>query len=648
MIDSTARAPRFEGDSNAPSYIWAPEGKPVTVALPLALIAELERAAVESFRSISSRGSEIGGVLFGSVAPGAPAQVMLASFEPVDCDYAAGPLYRLSDGELSRLDRVLEQRAASGAIAVGFYRSHTRKGLSLDAADLALFDSRFREPHHIALVIRPAAGKASTAGIFIRENGVVHADASCLEFPCRAGAQDAAKTAASLYDGAVAGPRSFAAAPAPPRPVVRAQIVPIASRREATTETPLPAPVAAVPEPPAPEPPKTVEPPKPVETAKTVEPPKPAQTAKGVEPPKPVEPAKAQPEPESEPEPVKAGSSKLLWIAMGAILSVVLCVGFVLSSGMLHRNPTVPTSAQDTSQLALKVDRNGADVVLTWNRDSDAIRKAGRAVLSINDGSQHENVEMDLAQLRNGSIVYTPVTGDVVFKMEVSAAGQAPIASESVRVLRTRPSPMPDGSPAPDQTATAAPKPADQAAAPAPAPEEEKEKPVALAQAMKPFHAESLAQRLRPAAPAEVPDAPAITAKMPAATSVNLGSIVSSQAPLPAPPPTSAMSAPTPSAPAAAPKAQQGGNIVQAQLISRRDPVFPKLARDSGASGVVELVATVGEDGRVKSVQVVKGHPLLRQAAADAVRSWVYRPTLLNGKAIESQTQIFLTFKSDR
>jgi TonB family protein len=669
MNDSTARATRFEDGPAAPApaecYLWTPAGKPLSVAIPLTLIAPLERAAVESFRSLSSRGSEIGGLLFGSVSSGSLA-VTIESFQSIECEYASGPLYRLSDSELAHLDRVIEQRAAAGIRAVGFYRSHTRKGLSLDAADLALFDARFREAHQIALVIRPAANKASIAGIFFREDGVVHGDASCLEFPFRA-TQETAKPAPSLYDTAVAGPRSVGAIPATPRPVIRAQIVPIASRREAAPE-PLPAPVAAVPEPvvepvaaaPIPAPPAP-EPPKAVEAAPKAEvKPEPKPEPKKSEP-KPEAKGKKEPKSESkaaatavaEPEPVKSGSSKLLWIALGALASVIVCVGFVLSSGMLHRGNVNPAgSAQDSSQLALKVDRNGADVVITWNRDSDAVKKADHAVLSISDGPQHENVEMDLAQLRTGSIVYTPVTGDVVFRMEVSRAGQPTTGSESVRVLRTRPSPMPETEAATPQTVTSPAKaaaPADANANPnsasGPSAAEEEEKPVHLAQASKPFHAESLAQRLRPGSTTEVADAPAIGGSMPVTSQgVNLGSLGVSQAPPPTP--KASTSSPAPSAPAAVP--QTGGQIVQAQLIKKRDPEYPKMARETGASGVVELVATVGADGKVKSVQVVKGHPLLRQAAADAVKAWVYRPTTLNGVPVESQTQILLNFKSDR
>src|SRR5689334_8171642 len=191
MIDSTARATRFESDpSSEPAFLWAPPQKPVTVAIPFSLIDRLERESVESFRSLSSRGSEIGGLLFGSFQPGAPIAVAIESYEAIDCEYARGPLYRLTDVELARLDRLVEQRLASGVRAVGFYRSHTRKGLGLDADDLALLDSRFREAHHIALLVRPNATKASMAGIFIREDGKINSEASCLEFPFRSGQQD--------------------------------------------------------------------------------------------------------------------------------------------------------------------------------------------------------------------------------------------------------------------------------------------------------------------------------------------------------------------------------------------------------------------------------------------------------------------------
>ncbi len=663
MIDSTARAQRFEADSPAPAYLWAPPEKPVAVSIPLAVIDQLEREAVESFRSLSSRGSEIGGLLFGTAAPGSPLMVAIDSYEAVECDYSSGPLYRLAEAERARLDRAIEQRLASGVHAVGFYRSHTRKNLYLDADDVALFQSRFTEPHHIALLIRPAATKVSMAGIFIRENGKLNAEASCLEFPFRSSQHDGGRRGEALYDGAVAGPRSVTAAPAPPRPVIRAQIVPIASRREIAPETHLPPAVQSAPEkseaveaPIVAPPPASPAPPA---AAAPIPAPEPKAAPEAPKAPAPEPKVQPKPKPEPEPEPVaavaKPRSGKLLWVAVGAVVPLLLLVGFFFSSGILHRRGAVPTP-QDASALALRVDRNGGDIVLTWNRDADVIKHASHAVLSISDGPQHENVDMDLAQLKNGSIVYSPVTSDVVFRMEVSGADQTKTLSESVRVLRTRPSPMPDPS---EQAKTqtpppAAPAPAQAAGAPAaeaPAPAQEVEEKVALAQAVKPFKAESLAQRLRATSPSEMPDAPVLNAPA-ASSSVSLGNLMSTQsAPPPSAPPVApavSAPAPAPAAPAPAQKASVGGQIQQAVLLKRRDPDYPKLARDSGAKGIVEVLATVGTDGRVKAVQVIKGHPLLRQAATDAVKSWIYKPTILNGVPVETQTQVLLNFKSER
>ena len=62
------------------------------------------------------------------------------------------------------------------------------------------------------------------------------------------------------------------------------------------------------------------------------------------------------------------------------------------------------------------------------------------------------------------------------------------------------------------------------------------------------------------------------------------------------------------------------------------------------AAGQVVLEAVIGADGRVKSVKVVSGHPLLVQAAKQAVIQWRYKPTLLDGQPVENTTQISLNF----
>jgi protein TonB len=56
------------------------------------------------------------------------------------------------------------------------------------------------------------------------------------------------------------------------------------------------------------------------------------------------------------------------------------------------------------------------------------------------------------------------------------------------------------------------------------------------------------------------------------------------------------------------------------------------------------LSAVIGTDGSVEDLQVIGGPELLQQAAVDAVRSWRYRPYLLNGQPVEVKTQINVIF----
>ena len=143
MTDSTARAERFDVQtSTSPFFTWEVPQKPLSVRIPYDLIDRLEQEAVENFRSLTSRGSEIGGLLVGSVSPGNPMVVSLSDYEMIACDYSRGPLYRLSDADLGRFERAIQQRLAAGAGVAGFFRSQTRKGMSLDAEDLAFFEQR--------------------------------------------------------------------------------------------------------------------------------------------------------------------------------------------------------------------------------------------------------------------------------------------------------------------------------------------------------------------------------------------------------------------------------------------------------------------------------------------------------------------------
>jgi protein TonB len=288
-------------------------------------------------------------------------------------------------------------------------------------------------------------------------------------------------------------------------------------------------------------------------------------------------------------------------------------------------------------------------MLLTWNRDLPVIQNARKVVLSISDGERHENIELDPNQVRTGSILYPPISRDVSFQMEVTDGHQTKAISESLRVLDPRPSPLDEPATPPVSAKENAPaKPAAVEPAPTPAEETKAAEEAAVshpAAPLKPFNSASLAQRLRPASSTDLPEAP-VMVRATAPASASLPGIVGTQPALPPPPKQSAASAPTSAAPNANPGLPTGGQLVTAKVISRVDPEYPKLARQAGASGLVELEATISVDGRVKNPRVVRGNAMLQKAAIDAVLQWRYKPAMLNGKPVDSPVEIKLNFVS--
>ena len=58
----------------------------------------------------------------------------------------------------------------------------------------------------------------------------------------------------------------------------------------------------------------------------------------------------------------------------------------------------------------------------------------------------------------------------------------------------------------------------------------------------------------------------------------------------------------------------------------------------------VRFSTIIGKDGTIRSLQLVSGHPLLADAAKNAISQWTYRPTLLNGEPVEVVTEIEVNF----
>jgi periplasmic protein TonB len=92
------------------------------------------------------------------------------------------------------------------------------------------------------------------------------------------------------------------------------------------------------------------------------------------------------------------------------------------------------------------------------------------------------------------------------------------------------------------------------------------------------------------------------------------------------------------------PAVRVGGDIREPRRIRGGAPIYPEIARRARIQGKVVLECVIDTDGRVTDLRVVSGNPLLADAAADAVRRWIYSPTRLNGQPIRVILNVTVTF----
>jgi protein TonB len=88
-----------------------------------------------------------------------------------------------------------------------------------------------------------------------------------------------------------------------------------------------------------------------------------------------------------------------------------------------------------------------------------------------------------------------------------------------------------------------------------------------------------------------------------------------------------------------------GGRIKEPAKLRHVAPVYPRIAQEAHVGGSVVIEAVIGVDGRVKEARVVVSKPLLDGAALEAVRQWVFSPTLLNGVPVPVIMTVTVNFK---
>jgi protein TonB len=84
--------------------------------------------------------------------------------------------------------------------------------------------------------------------------------------------------------------------------------------------------------------------------------------------------------------------------------------------------------------------------------------------------------------------------------------------------------------------------------------------------------------------------------------------------------------------------------VMAGNLLQKTMPQYPAIAKAARIQGTVVLQATISKSGTIENLRVVSGPPMLQQSALDAVRSWRYKPYLLNGDPVEVETTVNVVF----
>jgi periplasmic protein TonB len=315
-------------------------------------------------------------------------------------------------------------------------------------------------------------------------------------------------------------------------------------------------------------------------------------------------------------------------VAFGLILALAGTAAFVYRDRWLPPPKAAVPVAENNFPLQLNAEPQGSGLFdVRWNPQSTLVAQAreGRLVIQERD-QQPRVVELNPEQLRIGHVSYQSSAESLELRLEV-VDGSEKTTKESVLALSPRENASPQAAPSPQPgrveappvpQAGEAPSPSRPAARPFMPPAPVQSTPAQNAVALEPF--EPLAGV--PSGPVSLP-APGLRQ---AATNF---------AELPPPPKPPA----TPTQPV-----RVGGNLQAGMLIKKVTPIYPPAARLSRIQGVVRFEATVSKTGTIRKVQVLSGPILLIQAATDAVKQWIYRPTLLNGEPIEVVTQVDVTF----
>ena len=370
----------------ASEFVWQSEDRATAIHLSLEAVDGILFECMRGLGAVPKRGAEVGGVLLGSaVREGGKLRIAIDDFEAVPIEYKHGPSYIFSEDDVRLFaDTMTRLKSHESPRPVGFFRANTREEMDLSSDDIGTLEEHFADAGSVVLLIRPYTTRPSMAGFVLphKDGSYAAGMAPASEFPFRRREIEEMLEARSAPAGPRTPYRPFAvpapqAAPAPAAAIGTAP-APEASAAPAATASmgPISAALHASMHPPAPQP---------------------AQP--------PIEPA----------APVATPKRRVWWSAL-PLSSMFLAVGILLGIQATLSFMGMPADPYD---LKLALSRNGSTLTLAWDRHAPAIRSALRGSVLIEDGSARIPKDLSATELQTGSIVYTPITSSVHFRLQV-------------------------------------------------------------------------------------------------------------------------------------------------------------------------------------------------------------------------------------
>jgi hypothetical protein len=362
---------------------------------------------------------------------------------------------------------------------------------------------------------------------------------------------------------------------------------------------------------------------------------------------------------------------KALWL-FAAVFLTAASATFAVAYLRARRSAmaSVPRIIQEvpvrSARLGMRAQAHGDTLLLSWNGNSPALQSASNGLLQIDDGPEHREIALDRGGIAGASMVYRPVSDDVVFRLEVRGTdGLRAVESLEVVGTRTRAGDF-EAQRVPD-TPDLGKASSEGAVADRPGPKEDKSKKVNRINT-----AEARSQIVKRASPKLSPtELPAvrpssgslIAMQKPPSLSVSSvppaqpSSLSGQELPKPPPGPSSAVRETTPrngntTAPAAVSTAGQPSGVQNLAYVPPRPIKWAApSAKSLGISRIsaptdFEIKVRIDETGRVTAAHALldrtRHDETVTAAVTAAVKQWIFEPAKMQGKNVPSEQTVVI------